>query len=475
MKSADRGFPQEFDWGLYPQAENFLIQHIDTFLKSNSFAYKLSSRMERETSTRFFDWIDHIVLPESVVREKDIKEAGFQEVPDVEAPADMRVFMQSRTVFFPILLTKKRFIEVVLKPEILEHFIQVIGKNLPIEGDIYAPYRKATISAQDNYVLSAVERRGYQGFRIHEKTSDTWEYRRAIEAFFCRERHFENFREGMDATQQLVEDMCRKLSPARVTDAFFRAERMYWERRNRAGQLQKSRQDRLGLGWGNHDHHTYRSSRENFMRLIKIFETLGFMRREQFFAGEEAGWGAQILEHPQCNIVVFADIDLLKEEKDEDFTRYELRQITHMGTVGLWVGLHGESIFQAGLHHLAARFDFEKFRTDLKQQGINTMNPFSYFEFLKQSFTEGETWSVSKKRLNDILVRGSVTKAQYETFLGSGAVGSHLENLQRTQGFKGFNQHSVSAIIKATDPRKYKELIIKTAYEILIDNKMDML
>ncbi|HAF03215.1 MAG TPA: hypothetical protein DIT76_05750 [Spartobacteria bacterium] len=35
-----------------------------------------------------------------------------------------------------------------------------------------------------------------------------------------------------------------------------------------------------------------------------------------------------------------------------------------------------------------------------------------------------------------------------------GAIGSHLENLQRKGGFKGFNQKSVSVIISATDPRK---------------------
>jgi hypothetical protein len=34
-----------------------------------------------------------------------------------------------------------------------------------------------------------------------------------------------------------------------------------------------------------------------------------------------------------------------------------------------------------------------------------------------------------------------------------GAIGSHLENLQRKGGFKGFNQKSVSVIIQATDPR----------------------
>ena len=111
--------------------------------------------------------------------------------------------------------------------------------------------------------------------------------------------------------------------------------------------------------------------------------------------------------------------------------------------------LHGESILQAGLHHLAARFDFEKSRSDLKQLNINT-------EFLKQAFTEGETWRVGKKRLGGLLKKGSITEAQYELFHKRGAIGSHLENIERTQGFKGFSQHSVSAIITATDPRKYK-------------------
>jgi len=84
------------------------------------------------------------------------------------------------------------------------------------------------------------------------------------------------------------------------------------------------------------------------------------------------------------------------------------------------------------------------------------MIPFSYFEFLKQAFTKGEIWNIDSKRLEHLLYKKSITKTQYETFLNKGAVGSHLENVQRTQGFKGFNQRSVSAIIMATDPRKYK-------------------
>ena len=182
---------------------------------------------------------------------------------------------------------------------------------------------------------------------------------------------------------------------------------------------------------------------------------MGFVCREQFYAGEKAGWGAQILEHPVCDIVVFSDVDLFSGETDFDFAHKGLEHRKKLGTVGLWIALHGESILQAGMHHLEGRFDFEKLRNDLPKQGASFMNPFSYFDFLKQVFTAGEMWKVEKSRLNKLLREGSITKDQYKNFKTNGAVGSHMENLQRNQGFKGFNQRSVSVIIKKTDPRHY--------------------
>jgi hypothetical protein len=32
--------------------------------------------------------------------------------------------------------------------------------------------------------------------------------------------------------------------------------------------------------------------------LIKAWELLGFQRRERYYAGAEAGWGAQVMEQP---------------------------------------------------------------------------------------------------------------------------------------------------------------------------------
>jgi hypothetical protein len=234
----------------------------------------------------------------------------------------------------------------------------------------------------------------------------------------------------------------------------FSEERAYWERRNRAAQIQKRRQDRLGLGWCNHDHHTFRCSREHFAGLIQVLTKLGFQKRERFYAGAEAGWGAQVSEQPTTGVVIFADVDLTPEETEIDFSVRKLPRTQKLGTVGLWVGLHGESFLSAGMHHLEARFDFNSLRDQLQQQGVSTMKPFSDFEFLRQAFTEGERWPVDPMRAERLCAGGLITREQCEQFVRDGAIGSHLENLQRHGGFKGFNQKAVSVIISTTDPRK---------------------
>jgi hypothetical protein len=218
--------------------------------------------------------------------------------------------------------------------------------------------------------------------------------------------------------------------------------------------VQKRRQDLLGLGWGNHDHHTFRCSRRLFPDLIGFLSRLGLDKRERYYAGEEAGWGAQIMESAAAGIVVFADVDLKPGEIDIDFATQQLPELPALRTVGLWCSLHGDSFLQAGMHHLEARFDFARLRDQLGAEGVATMKPFSDFAFLKQAFTEGERWRVPTGRITALLRRGLITPAQADSFARDGAIGSHLENLQRKGGFKGFNQKAVSAIIAATDPRR---------------------
>jgi hypothetical protein len=106
------------------------------------------------------------------------------------------------------------------------------------------------------------------------------------------------------------------------------------------------------------------------------------------------------------------------------------------------------------MHHLECRFDYALLREQLAIQGVNTMKPFSDFPFLKQAFTEGERWPVRRERASRLLQGRLIDEKQFDEFVSHGAIGSHLENLQRKGGFKGFNQKSVSVIIEATDPRK---------------------
>ncbi len=449
----DASINEEFDWKLYPETEKFLTSIINNFLKKNKFAAQLSKKMSTETSTKFFNWVDYVVIPESKTNEKALLKLGFSKFIPVDKKCKYgKPFKHSRSYFFPVILGKSNETEVVLKPEELDNFIQAIGVNTNIEGKPFSRFRKAIISKEGSYTLSAVERRGYNGFSTNSK-DDVFEYLTVLSMFFSRQRYFKNDNEGIKFTEKLIYSALSKLDNARVSDAFFRSERAYWQRRNLAGQVQKSRQDKLGLGWGNQDHHTYRSSRQNFSKMIHIFELMGYTCREKYYAGDQAHWGAQIMEHDVCDIVVFTDVDLYSEETDIDFPHKGLQQRKTLGTVGLWVGLHGESILQAGMHHLEARFDFNSLRNSLPKFGVTVMPPFSNFEFLKQAFTSGELWRVEKSRLDKLLSNSSITKEQYNNFLKNGAIGSHMEDLERTKGFKGFNKSSVTKIIKATDPR----------------------
>jgi hypothetical protein len=255
---------------------------------------------------------------------------------------------------------------------------------------------------------------------------------------------------GLERIEQMVKLVGHDLACHLV----FEEERKYWQKRNRAGTEQKRRQDSLGLGWANHDHHTFRSSRECFVDLITAWELLGFHRRERYYAGKEAGWGAQVVEQPAEGIIIFNDVDLNEDEVEVDFSRKPLPSQPKLGTIGLWCGLHGESFLDAGMHHLECRFDFGLLRDQLSGEGINTMKPFSDFPYLKQAFTEGERWPVRKERAEKLRQKKLITDEQFQTFTKDGAIGSHLENLQRKGGFKGFNQDAVSLIIAETDPRK---------------------
>jgi len=438
-----------FHWTPQPKAEAVVRKLCGEFLAGNLFAAKLALRMKEESGTRFVDWLDHFSLPDSSELRGELVEAGF--VLRGEA------YVHEGGIFPVIVLRNKEAMEAAIKVESVVDFLvanHVIAQE-GVEGPPLAPVRRVRVNSEGGAELWIVERHGTKDLKLTD-----WSPNEAVsalghlEAFRLRRRLFADESEGISRAGRLIDAAVADLGQGYAADLFFSAEREYWQSRNRAARAQKTRQDRLGLGWANHDHHTYRSSRQHFAPMIALFEKLGLTCRERFYAGADSGWGAQVMEHP-AGFVVFADVDLSPDELRGDFAHEGLAPRNKLGTVGLWCALHGEAILQAGMHHLECQFDFEALKKQLEEEEkIKVMNPFTNFSYLRQAFTEGEIWAVEESRVARLLANGQITAGQAEQFRGKGALGSHLENLERNEGFKGFNQTGVSDIIARTDPRR---------------------
>jgi hypothetical protein len=457
--------PISFDWKRHPEAQALVESLLAIALDGNPFIAALARRMRDETSTRFADWVDHLVVTDRPGLNVRVLDADFARVGERYGPG-ATVYEHEGGMFPRIVVVSgagPEVREVAIKVESVAAFSRAHDLGLEPVGYPMGPYRFGRVEGGATSLL-VVERRGYRGFEPFPgdlaragrmAPQMTREALAARDLWFGRKRAFDDDALGFDVTDRLLDRIIERIGPDLACHVVFEGERAYWESRNHAARVQKARQDRLGLGWANHDHHTFRSSRRFFPRLIAIFERLGFALRERYHAGQHAGWGAQILEHPTTGVVIFADLDLAPDEAGHDFAHDPLPDLARPNTVGLWVGLHGESILQAGMHHLEAQFDFDALRDDLKAEaGIETMKPFSDFPFLRQAFTAGERWPVDRGRADTLLAAGWIDADQHARFLAEGAIGSHLENLQRSEGYKGFNQQSVSAILQATDPRK---------------------
>ncbi len=430
-----------YAWTPQPQAGRLITQLVEQYLEGHAYAAQLAVRMRDETGTRFVDWIDSIFLPHLPPGAAD---AGFVET----SPG---VWHHPGGLFPNLVLGRMPCTEVLLRVESVVDFLAAHPplRDTVIDGDALAPVRLAWSSP------GAVERHGHRGYvSVAWDDRQTERVQRHAKALRQRRREFDDEHDGFAHLKSLLDSAISDLGVDRACDVFFAAERDYWQSRNQAAQVQKARQDKLGLGWANHDHHTYRSSRRHFVQLVAVFESLGLRCRERFYAGHEAGWGAQVMEQPRAGIVVFADVDLLPEEVMGDFAHESLPPSPSLGTVGLWCGLHGESMLQAGMHHLECQFDFDSLKRQLQHDaGIGVMKPFTDLPYLRQAFTEGERWPVSERRVARLVAQGLITPGQAAAFTRDGALGSHLENLERHDGFKGFNQKGVSDIIAATDPR----------------------
>jgi hypothetical protein len=455
----------DFRFEPQPEAAAVIEQAVEKAVRLSRWLERFEQQLLSRTGTRLLDWLETIGVALSI---GELERLGFVPLP---GPADDPPRMYHPAAQLPRVIPDQSTdgATVAWRVESVVDFGLAQGWNDRSQwvGGPESAVRRVPVPISD---LGLQAPAGTAGGRVelwaveqHGTTSWTPQASRTLDVSrqqYWRERLLlrdRSSREPKDAWQQLnslVTELVDEVGSGWGADLFFAAERRYWQSRNQAARLQAMRQASVGLGWANHDHHTYRSSRSDFHRLVAVMERLGLECRERFYAGHQAGWGAQVLEHPTAGVVVFADVDLAPDELSDDFAHHGLPRSDQMGTVGLWCELHGQAIFEAGMHHLECQFSFEEARRQLMQLGAASMQPFSNFDYLRQSFTEPEIWPVAPQRLQRAVESGWINRQQAEQFSGRGAAGSHLEVLERNQGYKGFNQSGISHIIRETDPRR---------------------
>lgn len=440
-----------YDWQLHPQAEALVDRLVDEAIGKSAELAGLADRLAEQTATRLQDWLDTVAGPVTV---DELAAVGYRGTgPDG--------LWRHPGAQLPAVLPAEHY-ELALRVDDVAtaatSYARGIGRSAGrLAGSPLAGYRRVVLGEQNQVVLAAVERRSWRA----GLTPQTFSAEQAAAASQAWQLLAERPRTltgaaGVRAQLPAARAAVELVGPDLAASYFLQQEREYWQRHNSAGALQHARQDRLGLGWGNNDHHTFRSSRAAFAPLIGFLTLLGFRTRERFYAGAQAGWGAQVLEHPGCGGVIFADVDLTADEVDLDFAHSELAETGRYGTVGMWCALHGESLLAAGMHHLEGQFSFDELTSSLAELGQPSMRPFSDYPYLRQAFTEAEWWPVPASRLAGLVAAGLLDQQRADEIAESGAAGSHLENLARRAGFKGFNQTNVSATMLATDPREYR-------------------
>ncbi len=429
-------------WTPQPQAEAFVQARLAAALAAVPEAARYAEALRTTTGVRLRDILDHLVLPADAVAQA--RSLGW--VPEGDA-------LTNPLGFFPTVLEGAP--SLAFRVESLARFQAATGTDAAIDGAEHGPLRLADAFTGGGWTVRAVERAGGLGHTPEALPAASIRAGRLhLQIFRTRRRRFEGVEEGLAHTEALVDAAVADIGPHRACHLWFTAEREYWMSRCPAGRVQAERQNRAGIGWSNIDHHTYDGSRQHFAATIRILEKLGYELREMLYAGALAGWGSQILEQPALKSTIFADVDLAPHETDVDFAHQPLPPLDKHRRAGIISIMHGESILEGGLNHVAGMYDQRALRQILAEAGQGVMAPFSDFPFLYQELTTGDVAAVEPARLDALEAGGHLSPAEAEDIRLGGTIAAHLENLERNDGYKGFNMPGIDGVLRKLDPRK---------------------
>jgi hypothetical protein len=438
------------EWTPQPDAEATFREWLSASLAENAAAGSLEKALLDGAAIRLRDLVDHVVFSDQRTLDT-IEPAGW-------AQAEPGVWRNPTGLFPPFVAGNDRI--VWLRIEAVEQFVSAHALDVAIEGEPLAPLRRAMAFPAPGTSLGVLERNGSPDFTVGEDDpAERLSARVMLQQFRARRRQFDTVEQGLAHTEQLVDNAIAALgSRHRACALWLLAEREYWQSRCHAARVQKARQDAVGVGWANIDHHTYDSSRAYYQHAIAIFEKLGYELREMLYAGDMAGWGSQVLEQPVIGSTIFADVDLAPHEVDLDFAHEPLPPLERHRRAGILCALHGESILEQGLNHVACFYDQQLLREQMGGLGIRMMPPFSDMPHLYQELTHGDWAPVDPERVDRLEAAGHLPAEEAERIRTEGAIVTHLENIERNDGYKGFNKPGIDGVLQKLDPRRYGKL-----------------
>jgi len=115
----------------------------------------------KHTSSRLFDWIDHVVIEYSEVFENELEKCGFI---SESATAFYRVFHHPGAQLPAVLLVDRGASEIGIAVSVdsVAHFLMVRGLDRTIEGDLYSGFSKVLRLHRKPSILWVCERRGQE-------------------------------------------------------------------------------------------------------------------------------------------------------------------------------------------------------------------------------------------------------------------------------------------------------------------------
>ncbi len=375
-------------------------------------AQRLDRRLRVACSVRLRDMVDHIRHRPAAI----FADLGWrrQEAPLWRAPHPA----------LPDVVEDAGF-TVVLRVACIDRFLAAIGSEARIEGASHGPYRYASIFKAGDVGFAVAERHGWIG---HEPPIlGERKLRRARlhqQIFRTRRRQFQSGPRAIAHTMRLAEAAATDLGGPWAGALFLRAEREYWVARCAPALRQHQRQLAAGVGWCTVSHHAYACSRESFADTRRILETLGHAGAGLVRPHHDANWGGQIMDASATGAAPYTMlcVDLAAHEHTLGEAGAGLSPLTWLGPPGVWCGLHGESLLEAGLCCVSAAYDIEALSDARHRAGKG--GP-------RRTTLHDEHRAVDPRRVAVLERARYISRPQAEIHSTVGAVGAQFEVLQR--------------------------------------------